>query len=491
MDIVWDDEIKKDETKVIISPTIEKETPKQVVESMDIVWDDEIRDKKTGEIMTPQTFKKEETARNFESGKTLGNVGQFVGGIGGGIAGGVVGHPYVGAAVGGTAGKLAGRLTTEQIKQAKESQGLPGIVASGLPLGPLGFPLTLAKMKPEEREKLGKETVKTAVVETVLAPLGVGLNYAGKGILRGLLGARVAERGFERGFGKILNPEFNQGRVPKTIAEKTSKFFNRLSNTTGKAIDDLLQSPDLKNSVTDVSTLKENVRGLMPEGYTDISKYIDDILLPTVSNSERNLLKQEAKKVLSMGGTKRRVLTLWNQRKTLDKMINSKNWSEEGVSFLNSLRKILNDPIKKSDPRVAEAFTKYRFVKAGEYDLGKNFAAVKGPGDEIYASPAERFAAELMSTKKDDLMRRLKDLDKLANADDKIIDDFIDYAASEALDKKIGMGVFQEILVGMLGGRKSVARIGQFGQQPIIRALEKGVGRGTAVGISNLLDSEE
>lgn len=435
----------------------------------------------SGELMTPRTFKQEQWKRDMASGRQGANIGQFLGGIGGAAAFPV--HPYVGAAAGGTLGRTAGRLYQKQIGSAIEAVKNKDLIGLATAMSPL---FTVLKMKPEEKQALGQETVKTAITETAIAPVGVALNFAGKGVLKGLLGARTAERGFERGFKKILDPEFYKNRVPKMIAEKTSKFFNRLSTTTGQAIEKLLKSKKYNTASVLVKDLKDDVIGVMPEGYTDVYKYIDDLIPATRPNIEKTVLKQETKKILSMGGAKRKIYTLWNQRKALDKLINSRNWGEEASDYLIKLRKILNDPIKSAGEDVSMAFNKYHFVKEGEYDLGKRFMAVRSPAGEIYASPAESFAADIMSTKKDDLIRRLKDLDSLANAPDKVIEDFLDYAASESLDKKVGFGIFQEMLVGMLGGRRSIARLGALGQQPLIKAGKTAIGRGVVTGISDI-----
>jgi hypothetical protein len=423
-----------------------------------------------------------------QDNKALGGVGQFAGGIAGGLAGATVGHPYIGSAVGGTVGRFVGELSNEHIKQLNKNfknNDLPGTL---LLLNPItAFPKTISGMSKEEKDNIGKKTLTAGITETALAPLGIGLNWAGKGILKGLLGARVAERGFERGFKKILDPEFYQNRVPKMIAEKTSKFFNRLSNVTGSHIDDLINK-QYKNTTIATGDLKNNLIKLIPEGtkYKNVYAYIDD--LATKSPVEKTILKNETSKILSMGGKSRKISTIWEQRKKLDKLINSKNLSDDGIDYLNGLRRTLNEPIKSAGDDVTKAFNRYRFVKEGEYDLGKNFAVSKSPEGEIYATPAERFASEIMSTKKDDLIRRLKDLDKLANADDKVIENFLDYAASEALDKKMGMGVFQEILVGMFGGRKSIATVGMLGQKPVMQAAKKTIGRGVVVGATDLLN---
>jgi len=463
-----------------------------------------------GELMTLRTFKKEEKNKYIRSGRMAKDIGQFLGGIIGFGVGATIGHPYVGGAFGGTIGRTIANLSVEQAKQfeiiakkriAKQPLSLKESAILYL-APPFSYPFVIEQMTPQKHLNLGREILTTAVAETISAPMGIVLTYAGRGILKGLLTARVAERGFERGFKKILDPEFYKNRVPKMIAEKTSRFFNRLSNVTGKEVDIVVNSPVYKKMTVRVDNLKSEIKNILPKGLI-----IEDL---EASVGQKKLLQRATKLITSLGeipeGKKITekvmvktmteeieisVSNLWKKRKLLDKIMNTYNWSEDSIDYLNKLRSILNKPIREAGVDIASAFNKYAFVKQGEYDLGKNFMVAKGIGGEIYASPAEKFAAELMSTKKDDLIRRLKDLDRLTNADDKIIDEFLDYAASEALDKKIGFGVFQEMLVGMLGGRKTIAQMGAFGQKPIIKAGEKILGRTVPIGLTNILTPEK
>ena len=58
-------------------------------------------------------------------------------------------------------------------------------------------------------------------------------------------------------FKKILNKDFYQKRVPKMIAEKTSNFFNRLSQVTGREVEKILKIFGIKdiNQATPTDTL--------------------------------------------------------------------------------------------------------------------------------------------------------------------------------------------------------------------------------------------
>ena len=457
-----------------------------------------------GAIMTPQTMAREQRQRYLQSGRMAGDIGQTIGGLGGFALGGAVGHPYVGGAVGGTAGRGAGITLQEalrQIGQDVRGRDIGGLLQKGgeIMQGPARFiPQTIQRAPQEKRQQIFGETATAAGTEAIAGPIGAGLNFAGKGMLKGLLTARVAERGFERGFQKVLDPEFYQNRVPKMIAEKTSQFFNRLTDVTGKSVQRIINSK-YKNVSASTMGIKEEIANILPSGIV-----ISD--LATTSNAQKKMLAQITQEVMNIDKSTAVILPkgkkitealvrtqfaiprqkitypqLWELRKKIDKFINAYNWSDEAYSYLSKLRRTLNKPLATGGKDISKAFGSYAFVKEGEYDLGKNFIARKGPGGEIYASPAERFASEIMSSKKDDLIRRLQALDKLNHSQDKVIEDFLDYAASEALDKKIGFGVFQEALVGMLGGRKRIAQVGAVGQTPGFIGTRMMAGRGAPI----------
>lgn len=421
----------------------------------------------------------------------LPTAGQFVGGLAGYKVGLGLGHPYIGGAVGGTLGRTIGRLQQEKVEQAQRSP--MGFLTAFAP-PPYGDIMALKSIlaQPQKRKVIAKELGITAATEAVLAPVGAGLtrglSWTGRKVMQGLLGTRIAQRGAQRGWKRILDPEFWQRRVPFMIADKMDKFFSRLTNVTGKRVEKAIKVADKTVRILP-KFLKEKVLAIIPRGtgYTNIYQYIDDLALK--SNVERTLLKNETRKILMMGGKSRKVSTLWAQRRELDKLINSKAWGDDAVKYLNNLRAILNAPIKSSSDDVAKAFGKYQFVKEGEYDLGKNFIATRDPSTgEIYSSQVETYATNILKTSRDDLIRRLKDLDKILGADDQIIEKFLDYAAAEGLERGIGIGILQEIFASILfGARKGLAYIGRTIQTPAVQWGKRVIGRTIPTAISETL----
>ena len=397
--------------------------------------------------------------------------GQIAGGLAGGIGGGILGGP-VGAAtlsaVGGTIGRGLGEL--ERVAGGRK----PIRETIGAAFGPIGKGIAqFSTLNPEERKAFGKEVLKTGAVEAAFVPLGFGASkvfkFVGRGIGKGLLGARVAARGFERSWKKILNPEFYKGRVPKLIAQKMNNFFSRLSDVTGKTVERVIKG---KKRTIDITEVKNSVRRLLPKSGNPA-----DLLELTASKSQKGLIKDITDEILTLRGNRRTVNSLWNLRKKIDKTIFSKRWTNDAQTYLHRVRETLNNPIKSSGDDVAEAFGRYSFVKQAESDLGKQFQTITGTNKEIYARKLESFISNVLSTNKDESIRLLKDLDDLLGVDDKIIEELLDLAASEAIEKKLGVGIYQETLVGMLGGRKLIAKIGAITQKPSLGLLKKATGR--------------
>jgi len=80
----------------------------------------------------------------------------------------------------------------------------------------------------------------------------------------------------------------------------------------------------------------------------------------------------------------------------------------------------------------------------------------------------------------------------LKNADDRIVEDLLDVAATESLEKTIQfMGVHQRSLVGALGGQKGIARGAAIVQDPNAQLLRNLVGRSLPTGASSLANSEQ
>ncbi len=409
--------------------------------------------------------------RGFRRG--LPTIGQ----IGGGIIAGALAAPLgpVGiagaAALGGTAGRTLGRL--EQVA-GERLKKFPIREAVGTAFNPIGRAVAeFSILNPEEKKRLGREVLRTGAIEAIAAPIGLGIGRVisalGRGVSKELLGRRVAERGFERGFKKMLSPEFYKGRVPKLVAQKMNTFFKRLTSVTGKATEKTIKANSITHDITDI---KNSVRALLPASGNPA-----DLLEITASKSQQNLIKEVTDEILKLKGNRRTTVALWELRKKIDEGIFGKRWTDDALNYLYKLRNTLNQPIKSVSDDVAESFGRYSFVKEAERDLGRNFQAIKAPNGEIYARKTESFIGNVLSSKKDETLRLLGDLDNLLGADDKVIAELLDIAASETLEEKFGMGIFQKIIVGLLGGKKRIAEIGAAVQRPIVQFGKRAFGR--------------
>lgn len=432
-----------------------------------------------------KNFKPSLIARGGEILKTARGILPEIGQIGGGFAGtaagtALAGRPYVGGAVGGTVGRGVGKLLETEFEKQ------PARTALKFLSGPLPGIESLipqrAQIPPETFTKPAMEMAKAAPFEVGAGVVGGVISgvgkHVGRGLLKGMLGARVAERGSEVGWRRILKPEYFKDRIPKEIASKMDNFFNRVTNVTGRNIDTLLNSPKYKNTQVILRDIKDQVRALLPQKtkYKNILQYIDDL---DISGPQKEILKRETNKILSAGGKGRKLSTLWEMRRNLDKVIYGKKWGEEAYDYLRSVRRILNNPIKNAGDDIAQAFGKYEYVKNAEDDLTKKLLAIKDPSTgEIYAQPLESFTRNLLSSGKDETIRMLKGLDNLLQGNDRIIEKALDYAAAEALQKPIrGFGPFAELMSGIFGGRKGIARVGQVIQSLPVQATTKAVGR--------------
>lgn len=416
---------------------------------------------------------------------------QTVGGLGLGIPGGVIGGPKVAAvtgAVGGTFGRGLGRLaqlTAEQRAKRPETER-QRVLENILGFTPAGPIADIARLSPERRKILGKEVLKTGAIEAALVPISLGVSRLfkniGQGALRGLLGPRVAERGFARGWKRLLNPAFYKQRIPKQVAQKVGRFFPRLNRTTGGAIDNLLKSPKYKNVTVQLAGLKDKIRTILPAGVS-----IDDF---DVSPAQKKLLARETQKILGLGGRSRTLRNVWLARRNLDNVIKSHSWKPESMDYLRKLRTILNQPIKGAGDDIAEAFGRYHFVQLAEDEVGSAFTVLQGEA-EVFAPKTERFVSTLLSTKKDETIRLLQTLDALQVAPDRVIEDVLDIAAAESIEKGISFGPWSRIVTGMLSITKTGARIGGFAQRPTVVGLKTAIGRAVPVGISELTREQQ
>ncbi len=435
----------------------------------------------------PEVSRLQKIGKGFQRG--LPTAGQVAGGFLGGAAAAPLGPRGIaaGAATGGTLGRGIGRL--EQVAGERLEREFPGRRFVGEAVaGPIGRGVAeFSILNPEEKQRLGKEVLKTGAIEAIAAPIGLGLgrfvSKLGRGVTKELLGPRVAERGFQKGFKQMLNPEFYKGRVPKLVAQKMNNFFKRLTSVTGKATEKTIKANNITHNVADI---KNSIRTLLPASGNPA-----DLLEITASKAQKNLINEVTDEILKLKGDTRTTVSLWNLRKKIDTAIFDKRWTDDALSYLYKLRNTLNQPIKSASGDIAESFGRYSFVKEAERDLGRNFQAITGPNKEIYARKTESFIGNVLSTKKDETLRLLGDLDDLLGVDDKIIENLLDVAASETLEEKFGLGLFQRMLVGLLGGKKRIAEIGAAIQKPVVQFGKKAFGRFIPTAISESVEQPQ
>lgn len=414
-------------------------------------------------------------------------IGQFVGGAAGFGLGGMVGHPYLGSAIGGTAGRLMGELETLTEEKQREN---PKLITIATAMGPATrYTALYGMLTPEQKIGFGKIALQTGAIEATLAPLGFGLTKLtrgiGRGILKGLLTPRIAERGIEHGWRNILRPEFFKGRLPKAIAIRTNSFFDKLTKVTGKRIDKLINTT-YKNTTANISNIKKEIRLLLPP-----SGKVEDLLELTAPKAQAKLLNTITDKIFKVRGNTTKLSTLWELRKEIDEAIYRRSWTPDAKRYLMGVRRALNNPIKGAGDDIGEAFGRYSFVKNAEDELGKKFKGIVAPGGEIYSQRLESFTSTLLSSKKDETIRMLVDLDSLLSVEDQLIEELLNYAAAESMQQEVmGMGIFQRMMVGMLGGRQTLAKTGRLIQSATVQGTKKGIGRAIPTLISQGLSPD-
>ena len=249
----------------------------------------------------------------------LPEIGQFAGGLVGGAA--VPPHPFIGGAAGGTLGRAAGRQLQEQFEVSPQAAGAQ-VITPMIP-GIAGLTPTQALPEAAGFGEIGK----AAPIELAFAGLGATVQgvgkFLGRGLIKGLLGPKVAERGFNRGWKTLLDPKFYQDRVPATIASKADEFFKKVSDTAGASTKRAILA---NNKAVSTRGLKDGVNALIPEGtpFRNITEYIDSFT--DVPKNQLEILKREAKKVLAIGSKTRKVDELWEMRRGLDKVLFSRPW---------------------------------------------------------------------------------------------------------------------------------------------------------------------
>ena len=151
-----------------------------------------------------------EEIRRAPSG--LRTAGQIVGGVTGGAAGAAVGRPLLGETAGATLGRTLGTLEEFVQRREEDMNPLEKVITSAIPR--YARPVAaFAMMDLDRKKELGREMFYTGAWEGIASVAFGGAKELGKGALKGLLGRRVAERGINFGFGKILDPKFFKGRT--------------------------------------------------------------------------------------------------------------------------------------------------------------------------------------------------------------------------------------------------------------------------------------
>ncbi len=397
-----------------------------------------------------------------KTGAVAPQVGQAVGGIAGAVGGARVGKPKTGQILGGTAGR-AGGIALQKLIQGR-----------------------IGELTETEKKNIGKELGKTAIAETAMSIGGQLTTKAATGALEALIGKRVTERGLKEGFKRFLDPKFYQDRVPKEVVLKTSKFFDKLNKVTGKGVE---------KAVMKKSNVFQPTKAIKLEAQEALTRRsaesIDDLGSAVVSKAQLNKVKA-AKKMIDDLSPSEKIPKIWKARREIDKIRFRSKFDPDLENYLDDLRNSLNAPLKASGDDVAKSFSRYSSVKEMEKEMGNKFRATL-IDDEVFSPNTEQFANTLLGTSKDETVRGLRKLDSfLKNADDRVVEDLLDVAATESLEKTIQfMGVRQRAVIGALGGQQGIARGAAVAQSPVGKFLRELIGRGTAVGGTELLQGEQ
>jgi len=385
------------------------------------------------------------------------NAGQFVVGIGGGLAGGAFGKSpaavSAGRAIGSAGGGIAGRAAGLAGESLLRGQGLP------------------------ERKAFLKDIKETAKTEAIFGLIGgVGghlLSRGGVKVEEGLLKKRVAQRIQERGPRTILDPKFQKGRVPKQIALKTNKFFDKVIRVSGKQVDDAINAPNVKNKALDYNSIRREIQEALKgvqiadfEGSKQQIRNLDRIIKLVEGRASRTITPPE----------------LWAIRKKIDKIRYSNSFKEEGQALIAKIRSAVNKPLQNLDDDVVRIkFQNYNTVRRSEEELGKTFD-VQIFDEDTFAEKLEVFAKNLLEPGKDDRIRKLKALDGLLKADDKVIDELLDLAAAESLDQPAGFaGLLGRLVFEFVGGKKTVIGTGKNLRSIPFRRAKESIGRGIVI----------
>jgi len=259
-------------------------------------------------------------------------VGQMAGGLLGALTGGRVGAPVRGQIAGGTAGRMLGELI---------QRGARG---------------ELKDLGQTQLKQVGKEVLQSGGValasEAAFGGAGKIAALGGQGMLGGLLGPRVAERGVEKGFKGLLDPRFFQNRVPKEISTKVNKFFGRLDNTVGKKVERaVLAKRNVQVPFKSIQSEHANIlKSLGAESVEDFSTV-------QTSKSQIRRLKEVENIITRVRQDKVSLPALWKMRKKVDEVdFKGGRFSDDAKSYLESARGLLSAPLSRFGGKQSHKF---------------------------------------------------------------------------------------------------------------------------------------
>lgn len=388
----------------------------------------------------------------------------FFGQMGGGIAGGLITKTPAGRAAFSALGGVGGRAIGLTAKSLASGKGLP-----------------------EKKEFL--RDIKTTAITEALFGTGalVGghlIRGAGRQIEEAFLGKRVARRIQERGTKSIFKADLYKGRVPRQLALKASRFYDKIIRISGKSVDDAINAPGVKDMALDYKVIRqelaENFKGIRFQNFEGSAK-------------EKKLMARALKLVSRRRRNKITPPELWEMRKAVDKMRYNNYFKSEGKDFMSKLRTILNKPFRSVeqggsmvDENVVRKFQNYSTVRDSESLLARKFEVKMFDGD-TFSERLEKFAKNLLGTSNDEQMAKLKAFENLLGSEDKVTDDLLDFAVAESIDKTMDViGIFNRILFATFGGKRAFIRTGQVFRDPVTKAVVTGAGRAAVTGATEI-----
>lgn len=391
----------------------------------------------------------------------LGPIGQFAGSLGGAAIGSRAGRPILGEFLGGSAGSITGESAEELLRTVR---GQPNAFTSQ-----------------EARDKFLKDIAIGVGTEAAIGvPLQLGrqiFKNVGKNVGRAILGDEVFDRGLERGFKKIMDTADIPGDLSPNLTKRIKEFFPRLRSVAGSSVEKTIKDNNVSKST---KPIKQTVANLLKE--TDI----DDL---EISGAAKKDLKRAFDIVKDLSDEDE-LLNIWKSRRKFDDIVYKRKIKDDDtLRIITEARNAFNAPLTKTSTEIRKAFRNYSGVIQSQEALGTSFSTrplVGGQEDEVVADKAESFARSLFSGNKEQIIKEIRNLETILDADDKVLEDLLDLAAAEKLTKsQAGGGVvdaFGRIAFATFGGKRAVASIGAGLQYPIGR----GVRAGLAAGLSGI-----